>query len=414
MKISIISAIVLIILSVLTDLYILSDIKNYNGSRKFSKWAKIYCVISVAFWIYLIVIFCLPRNNQDKSIVPVMWMLFSYLSVYVSKIIYCLISLIGRFFKSLLKTRENYGVYFGTAAGVAVCAMMWIGTYHTRHNIDITNVEVSSDKLPASFDGMKVAHFTDLHLGTWGNDTTFISWLVEKINGTNPDIIVFTGDYVNRKGDEMKPFLDILSRLKAPYGVYAVFGNHDYGDYVKWKNQADDKQNFSDLQSDIAGMNWKMLNNSSVFLKSGLDSIALIGVHNWGEPPFKGLGDLKKAYPLKGDTVHNLKDGMYKILLTHNPEHWNRIATKISNIDLSLSGHTHAMQTMFKFGDKKWSPAAIRYKYWGGLYDKTASDGNKMNLYVNIGAGEVGFPARLGAAKPEITLITLRSSEKSK
>lgn len=116
-------------------------------------------------------------------------------------------------------------------------------------------------------------------------------------------------------------------------------------------------------------------------------------MENVGDPPFHTYGDLRKAYPETGD-------GSVKVLLSHNPAHWvNDIADNSdANIDLTLSGHTHAMQ-MEAFG---WSPAVWRYPTWGGMYE----DGRGKKLYVNIGAGTVGFPARIGAT-PEISLFTL-------
>ena len=137
-----------------------------------------------------------------------------------------------------------------------------------------------------------------------------------------------------------------------------------------------------------------MLNNSTEFIRRGNDSIALIGVENVGDPPFNTYGDLDEAYP-------TLDDPVVKILLSHNPAHWDDDIkdSPDKNIALTLSGHTHAMQ-MSAFG---FSPASWRYPTWGGLY----SDNDGHQLYVNIGIGEVAIPARIGAT-PEITLITLR------
>ncbi|MDE7510392.1 MAG: hypothetical protein K2M62_09730, partial [Muribaculaceae bacterium] len=89
-------------------------------------------------------------------------------------------------------------------------------------------------------------------------------------------------------------------------------------------------------------------------------------------------------------------------------EHWRMELRKISNIDVSLSGHTHAMQTEFKIGNWKWSPAVMRYPLWGGMYTTDNPQGEPMSIYVNIGAGEVGMPFRIGAT-PEVTVITLRN-----
>lgn len=409
MRIPLISAIILVIFSILVDLYILSDIRKYSVLKRKKIYSTIYLTSSVILWIFIIVVLCLPRQNEDDSVLAIVWMLFSYLSIYLSKFIYCLISIIGRLVKLITQKGKNYAVYIGLIAGIFTFCILWWGVIFTRNKIEINKIEIVSSKLPESFNGMKVVQFSDLHLGTFGNDTTFVSKFVDSINNLNPDLILFTGDFVNRKGSELKPFKNVLSRLSSKYGVYAVYGNHDYGGYVKWNNKDDYHKNLQELHNDIKEMGWKMLNNHTKFISENNDTIILIGVHNWGEPPFNQLGDLGKSYPENNDKLKSLNDNNFKILMTHNPEHWNQVVTNISNIDLTLSGHTHAMQTIFKIGNIKWSPAALRYKYWGGLYDKKAKDGTDMKLYVNIGAGEVGFPARIGAAYPEITLITLHS-----
>ena len=99
----------------------------------------------------------------------------------------------------------------------------------------------------------------------------------------------------------------------------------------------------------------------------------------------------------------SLNDINFKVLLTHNPAHWRSEVVNDTNIDLTLSGHTHAMQIAVNLFGIQLSPAIFRYKDWGGIY----KDGNQK-LYVNIGIGEVALPMRIGAT-PEITLITLKS-----
>ena len=137
-------------------------------------------------------------------------------------------------------------------------------------------------------------------------------------------------------------------------------------------------------------MGWKLLNNDHVILKRDSCAIALIGVENDGEPPFPQLGDLPKA--MKGT------EGMFKVLLSHDPTHWRREVLPESDIQLMLAGHTHAMQ--FMIGG--YTPAAWFYPENKGMYLE-----NERGLYVNIGLGEVMLPFRFGAW-PEITVITLR------
>ena len=278
----------------------------------------------------------------------------------------------------------------------------------TRNNIDIVNVEFSSPKLPAAFDGYRIVQISDLHTGTWGTDTRFIERLVDSVNAQKPDLILFTGDIVNRQSAELAPFLGVLSRLHARDGVYSVLGNHDYGDYVDWPSAEEKRANLQLLKDWQRQIGWKLLNNSHTQIISEGDTIQLIGVENWGEPPFHQYGHLIEAYPISRDSIFNLNDNRFKILMTHNPEHWRMEVSKISNIDLTLSGHTHAMQTEFKIGNWKWSPAVMRYPLWGGMYTTDNPQGEPMSIYVNIGAGEVGMPFRIGAT-PEVTVITLRN-----
>lgn len=336
-------------------------------------------------------------------------MLFIFLSIYIPKFLYCLISIIGRIIYKKAERRKKCDFCVGLPVAVVVFGLIWLGATVARNNIMVNRVEVYSSKLPASMDGLKILQFSDLHSGTWGHDTSFVSRLVDSINNQNADIVVFTGDFVNRTGKELLPFVPVLKRVNAPLGVYAVLGNHDYGGYADWPDSSDYKSNLRALKNAIKSMGWKLLTNQSVMLHQGNDSIAIIGVENWGEPPFNQLGDLVEAYGNIGKSKEQLNDSVFKVLLTHNPNHWTEVVQKISNVDLSLAGHTHAMQMAFKIGNKRFSPAVWKYPEWGGLYEGKSSGGQSMYLYVNVGVGEVAYPSRLGnMATPELNLITLR------
>jgi len=355
------------------------------------------------------VIVFLPKRDSDAGIVSIMWMIYSYLSVYIAKFIYIVFSLLGGLPRIWKGKPMKLGLYAGLPFGVVGFAMMWWGAAVGRYNIEVNRVDLSLRNIPEGFDGYKIVQFSDIHVGTWGNDTKFITNLVDSINALQPDIILFTGDIVNRQTSELTPFLQILSRLEARDGVFSVLGNHDYGDYVDWKVPSERIVNNELLAQWQRQMGWRLLNNESLFLRSETtgDSIMLIGVENWGDPPFPVYGDLEKALPSSVDSVNNQNDSNFKILMTHNPEHWNREVSCNTNIDLTLSGHTHAMQCVIQIGDWKWSPAKYRYPNWGGMYERPNLKGDTTRLYVNIGAGEVGMPARIGAAIPEITLFTL-------
>lgn len=413
MRIPVIGAVLLVILTLLADFYIFSDICRFASAKRKRVYKWIFWITTAICWCALAAILLFPIRNADDSILPLMWLLFSYLSVYFAKFIYCICSLIGRLFciGKKRKKKFNYGIYAGECLGALLIIILWVGVGYTRHQIEVNDVEIYSARLPEAFDGMRVLQFSDAHVGTWGRDTTFVSQLVDSINAQKADIVLFTGDIVNRRSSELDPFVKVFSRIKAPHGVYAVLGNHDYAGYVDWPNPEDANKDVARLVGLMKSMGWTVYGNQSGFVKQGNDSIAIIGVENWGEPPFGQRGNLMASYAAKGDTVHSLYDDTFKILLTHNPEHWGRYVKDHSNIDLSLAGHTHAMQMMLKVGNWKWSPSKYKYERWGGLYTEKSKDGTPINLYVNIGSGEVGFPARIGAAKPELTLFTLRREE---
>lgn len=399
--------VILLAASVLVDLYILNDI-----SRKARKgfWRKFYLVTSVVCWVFIIVTLCLPRRSEDSGILTVMWMLYSYLTVYVGKLGYVICSLIGRLVRAISHSRSKRhpARLVGAAVGITLFIMMWWGVGVTRRAIQVNEVEVESPKIPRSFNGYTIAQISDIHVGTWGTDTTFVSALVDSVNALHPDLILFTGDIVNRRTEELKPFISVLSRLKAPDGVLSILGNHDYGDYVDWSNPDDRLANNRELAADQERMGWDLLNNTRRFIAKGSDSIMVIGVENIGDPPFPTYGDLEKALPASSDSIYHQNDTRFKILMTHNPAHWDKEVSHKTNIDLSLAGHTHAMQMMIKIGGWEWSPAKFRYEQWGGMYERLNDRGHKTRLYVNIGAGEVGMPSRILNAYPEITLFTLK------
>ncbi len=385
----------LLILNALVDWYICRAVwrrcrRGASFWRPFSLWS------SVALALFLIAIILWPKRQGDNAqLLCLMWALYAYFSIYIPKYIFVLVDLIGAI-PALWRARRIPGsTIVAACCGLVAFGAMWWGALVNRYELDVKEVTVEIPDLPAAFTGARIVQISDLHLGSFGEDTRFVEKLVSRVNSLNPMVIVFTGDLVNRRTEEAYPFGETLAQLKAPLGVYSILGNHDYGDYYSWPSAEDKERNMQLMKEFQAAIGWHMLNNDTEFLRAGSNTLALIGVENIGDPPFKIYGDLDKAYP--GD----LADGMPKILLSHNPAHWEADIAESpdKNIALTLSGHTHAMQMEF-FG---WSPAALRYDKWGGLY--TDSEG-AHSMYVNIGAGEVGIPARIGAT-PEITVFTL-------
>lgn len=385
-----------LILDILTDWYICRAVWR-RCTRAAGFWRPVALWSSVILNLCLLAAIVWPKKSaSDTDLTGLMWFLYFYFSIYVPKYLFVLLDLLGRLPQIWHGKRVRALGRTGIVIAVISFCLMWWGALVNRYRIDIREVEITDPTLPEAFEGLTIAQISDLHTGSYGSDTSYVAKVVEAVNSLHPDMIVFTGDIVNRRSDELTPFVSTLSRLKAPLGVYSILGNHDYGDYYAWDSLADKEANLRLLHDMQRDMGWQLLNNDSRIFHAGGDSLVLIGVENIGDPPFPVYGDLDKAYP--GD----LSDPAFKILLSHNPAHWiDDIAeSPDKNIALTLSGHTHAMQ-MELFG---LSPAKFRYDTWGGLY---SDSDNAHRLYVNIGIGEVGIPARIGAT-PEITLFTLR------
>ncbi len=411
---AVIAVILIYLISFAVDFYIYKDICKYLRNKVKRDVRIIFCVLSALCYIAITV--AIVQNYAAYTNVNlVMWLLFSFFSIYIPKFIYVILSAIGRLFKWRKNGKPiNYLAIAGVSVAVLLFVVIWWGALFTRHEIKVDTYTYTSSKLPEAFNNYRIVQFSDAHVGTWGSDTTFVSNLVSDINSLNPDLIVFTGDVVNRETKEMKPFLSILSRLKAKDGVYSILGNHDYGDYTAWKTPREKADNLRQMLVWQDSIGWKLLNNTHVQLNRNGESIALIGVENWGEPPFKRYGNLEESYfsaDLKSDA---LNDNKFKILLTHNPKHWDMEVLKKSNIDLTLSGHTHAMQMEFGKGENKWSPSKYVYPEWDGVYNKKNSKDEYMTLIVSRGCGQVGIPARYGTAYPQINVITLKTPEHEK
>lgn len=285
-----------------------------------------------------------------------------------------------------------------TAAGLLTLSIIY-GVFVGKYNFKVREETIAFKDLPKGFDGLKVLQISDLHVGSWDNKEA-IEKGIEMINAQEYDILLFTGDFVNTLATEADPWIEALQKIKTPkYGKFAVLGNHDYGEYVKWDTEAAKEANFVAIKNNIEKSGFKLLLNENVVLKNNNDSIYLLGVENWGLN-FKKAGDLKK-------TSENVPTDAFKIVMTHDPSHWDaEIVNHQQKHQLTLSGHTHGMQFGFDIPSVlEWSPAEYIYPEWGGLYNK-----GHQYIYVNRGFGFHAYSGRVGIW-PEITVLELKKSE---
>lgn len=379
----------LLIFLILPDVYLYLRFITHLTKRL---WLRLlYWTPTVLLTVGLLYLVYFANNAfSEQHTQGIGWFSIFFFLFTAPKLLLALCTLIGIPFHKWLRWPRTPFIGTGLTLAVLSIIMVIYGSFIGRTQFEVKEVTYSSSRLPKAFDGYRIVQLSDLHIGSWQGNESAIRKLVDLVNKQQPDLIVFTGDLVNHRAVELDGFEEILAGLKAKDGVYSVLGNHDYGPYFHWKNEQDLKNNLIDLKEREAAMGWKLLNNANTLLVQDGDSIALIGVENEGEPPFSQYADLPKA--MQGT------EGMFRILLSHNPTHWRREVLPQSDIDLMLAGHTHAMQ--IQLGD--YSPSSYIYPEWGGLY----LEGTR-GLYVNIGIGYVGLPFRFGAW-PEITVLTLR------
>lgn len=348
---------------------------NFNRSENNSLKINIIATIFLAFFLpkILVVLFLLIED-----LIRLFSFIFSYLTTkdttYPSR----------RKFISLLG--------LGTAGTLALVFLDGVFFGKFRHHV--RKVKIKINPLPRSFKGYKIVQISDVHAGSF-QDPSKLQHAIDLINEQNPDLVLFTGDMVNNLSSEFLPFIPLFSQIKSNDGKLAVLGNHDYGSYF-YKDKKDQIKNVDELIVNMAKAGFETLRNEHKVISRNNEELYIIGVENWGLPPFPQYGDLDKA-------TKNLPISSAKILMSHDPTHFDEIVKNHpSNIHLTLSGHTHGMQFGLDLKNIKWSPVQYRYPKFMDLYES-----NGKYLYVNRGFGVIGYPGRVGV-NPEITLFELQ------
>jgi predicted MPP superfamily phosphohydrolase len=288
------------------------------------------------------------------------------------------------------------------ALGIAAIpfASFLYGIYKGKYNFKVLNYTLYFEDLPDAFDGYRITQISDVHSGSFDNPKK-VEYAIDLINEQQSDLLLFTGDLVNDRAEEMHPFMNMFKKLKAKDGLFSILGNHDYGDYITWESKEAKSQNLEDLKTLQKEIGFDLLLNENRFIEKENQRIAIIGVENWGTGGFKQVGDLQLA-------AAGIKKDDFKILMTHDPSHWDaEVVNDDLHYHLTLSGHTHGMQFGIEIpGWIKWSPVKWRYKQWAGIYEK-------LGQYINVnrGFGYLAFPGRVGIW-PEITVIELKKGSK--
>lgn len=379
----------LLLTCLLPDIYI-----YYWHLRKPSipRWAKVTFWGPTALLLFFAVWLTYTESLTPENMDAIILYLSAYMLLALPKTTYMLVSLIGKLIGLAFHPYRKANTPVSFTAGFAVFCMMICGLSFGPTLLKVQKSTFLSETLPKEFDGYKIVQISDLHLTSMKTHPEFVSELVRTINAQQADAICFTGDLVSTDVAELYPFVDELSKLKAKDGVFSILGNHDYMTYAKYMTPLEKSQKFHEMLDLQEKMGWNLLQNEHSVIHRGQDSIVILGVENDGKPPFPERGDLNKA-----QEGLNLNVPLFKLLLSHDPSHWKRKVLPTTDIQLTLSGHTHGMQ--FMIGN--WSPAQYLYPEWKGMYQE-----NSRGLYVSLGVGGALIPFRFGAW-PEINVITL-------
>ncbi|MFY9242182.1 MAG: metallophosphoesterase [Polaribacter sp.] len=400
-------------LIIVTFLIVILEIYTFNALKTISKNKFLrlgFLLVSIAVYInFFITILTYSRSDgQTPKFQMAMGLLLTFI---IPKLVFFLvlfgedmyrwivkgISIISNTETQPLESRRKFISQIALGLAAIPFASFIYGIIQGKYNYKVVKYQLTFDDLPDAFDGFTITQISDIHSGSFTNKEK-IQYGVDLINEQKSDLMLFTGDIVNNTADEMDNWIDVFGQLEAKEGKYSILGNHDYGDYMDWKNPQDKKDNFQKVKEIHQKIGFDLLLDEHRYLEKNGQKIALLGVENWGKG-FNQAGDLAKA-------SSKIKKEDFKILMSHDPSHWEyKVKNDDFNYHLTLSGHTHGLQMGIEIpGFFKWSPSQYVYKQWAGLYEEF---GRYIN--VNRGFGYHAFPGRVGIW-PEITVIELKKA----
>jgi len=399
------------------------DFYSFRGVKKLTVRysAKTKRIVFFLFWIIPLMLIIGLLLFSMLSIAPAHFLSYfhlisgTFILFYVPKLVFIIFNLLDdlySLFKKVIRNKskeqkvEDSGesisrAQFLNRIGIVIAGVPFLsiayGIKWGRFNYTLRKHTLSFTNLPPTFDGLRIVQFSDFHIGSFMHYHEKVMEAIKIINNQEPDLLLFTGDFVNNVSAEMDSFIPMLNQLNARLGKYSILGNHDYGEYVPWESPEEKRKNLERLVAIEEDIGFRMLLNDSNKIEVNGSEIELVGVENWGQPPFPQYGNLDKA-------LADVNPDSFKILMSHDPSHWDAKVLGKTGIDLTLSGHTHGAQFGIEIPGWRWSPVSIRYNRWGGLY----KEGEQL-LHVNTGIGFIGFPGRVGIP-PEITVIELKKN----
>ena len=402
-----ISLIILFVIIVLLEVYAFQAIKTITKS-KVIRYSWLF--VSIAVYVNFAYVALTYDRTQGQTpqfqmamgilltvLIPKLVVLIFMFGEDIYRWILKLISAVTSGNTASLEGRRKFISQIGLGLAAIPFVSFIYGIVQGKYNYKVLKYQLTFKDLPEAFDGFTITQISDIHSGSFTNKEK-IQYGVDLINEQKSDIMLFTGDIVNNKADEMDNWIAVFDKLEAKEGKYSILGNHDYGDYMDWDNPQDKIDNFQKVKDIHQKIGFDLLLDEHRYLEKDGQKIALLGVENWGKG-FNKAGDLQRA-------AVGIQKEDFKILMSHDPSHWEEKVKKDPfNYQLTLSGHTHGLQMGIEIpGWFKWSPSKYAYKQWAGLYKEA-----DRVINVNRGFGYHAFPGRVGIW-PEITVIELKKS----
>ena len=387
----------------LLEFYVYQAFKTLTHNQWFRLGYWVITVLFYGFFIYELLNFKrTDRDHHRVQIVSSLFLIFVLPKIFI--IFFLFLEDIGRVFQYVFKSfsptenhlegRRKFISLLGLGTAAIFSGFFIDGIIFGKYRHRVRKVKIKIAGLPQSFKGYKIIQISDVHSGSFFHPEK-LQKAIDLINEQRADLVLFTGDMVNNFAEEFKPFVPLFSSIQSKDGKFSILGNHDYGDYAEWKSKEEKAQNVPNLIELQKQAGFEMLRNEHRIIEKNGEKLYILGVENWGIKPFPQFGDLDKASA--GVPVNAAK-----ILMSHDPSHFDAVVKKHpSNVQLTISGHTHGMQFGLDLKNVRWSPVQYKYPKWADLYE---SEGK--NLYVNRGFGVIGYPGRVGI-EPEITLFEL-------
>lgn len=376
---------------VLPDIYI--DMHYWRHYKGYTWWRRLlWWLPSVLMVAYSIAIASTRNFVPDEMMFINVYMMLVGL-VVMPKMLFALCSGIGYLVCKYTHRRRNYGNFIWLPFAAGAIYIIMYGFIVGFGKLEVKHLDLYFDDLPEAFDGYRIVHFSDAHVGSFQYDKkSILQRDIDSINAQKADMVVFTGDIQNMQPDELLPVMPLLSKVKAKDGVYSVLGNHDYSIYIDATEDVK-KANIKATVDREQQMGWTVLRNDNRVIRRDADSLVIAGEENGGRKPSPKLADLEKS-------LHGVGKGAFIVMLQHDPNVWQEKIVPDGRVQLTLSGHTHAGQVSV-FG-LRFTQLTAHNDY--GLYNQC-----RQQLYVTSGLG--GVVAMRFGATAEIAVITLHKTK---